>query len=111
MRSWLYQLVRWRSLDIIRKQNKTNITDEQYDEQQHQTADSEGVEEKGNTGVGEGLRAAIDRLPSIEKQMIHLFYIDELKIIEISKVLNIPSGTVKSRLNRARNLLKEKFAD
>jgi len=55
------------------------------------------------------LRYAINRLPSIEKQMIHLFYLEELKISEISMILGIPVGTVKSRLNRARKQLKQKF--
>lgn len=105
LRFWLYQLVRWRSLDIMRKQNKTNNAEEQFDEQHHQAVDNK------NTGVGEDLKAAINCLPKIEKQMIQLFYIDELRISEIAKVLDIPSGTVKSRLNRARNLLKEKFED
>ena len=36
---------------------------------------------------------------------VTLYYYDELSIKEISKVLNIPEGTVKSRLARARGKL------
>ncbi len=36
-----------------------------------------------------------------------LFYYEDLSIKEIGKVLNLPTGTVKSRLSRARNKLKE----
>ena len=34
-----------------------------------------------------------------------LYYYDDLKVKEISKILNIPEGTVKSRLSRARRIL------
>lgn len=34
-----------------------------------------------------------------------LYYYDDLKVKEISKFLNIPEGTVKSRLSRARRIL------
>jgi RNA polymerase sigma-70 factor (ECF subfamily) len=36
-----------------------------------------------------------------------LFYYEDLSIKEISEVLSLPIGTVKSRLSRARNKLKE----
>ncbi len=32
-----------------------------------------------------------------------------MKIAEISTILEIPAGTVKSRLNRARQVLKQKY--
>lgn len=39
--------------------------------------------------------------------VIVLFYYEDLGIKEICKVLDLPTGTVKSRLSRARNKLKE----
>ena len=41
--------------------------------------------------------------------VIHLFYFEELSIKEICKVLNMSETAVKSRLHRARELLKEKL--
>ena len=38
--------------------------------------------------------------------VVVLFYYDDLSIQDISKVLNIPIGTVKSRLNRGKEALK-----
>lgn len=40
-----------------------------------------------------------------------LFYYEDLSLKEISKVLGVPLGTVKSRLSRARGKLKEMLAD
>jgi RNA polymerase sigma-70 factor (ECF subfamily) len=46
-------------------------------------------------------------LPSELKEVIELYYISGFKIREISEILDIPEGTVKTRLKRARRLLME----
>lgn len=46
------------------------------------------------------------RLPPPEREVLSLFYLDELSLAEVSQVLAIPVGTVKSRLHRARLLLR-----
>ncbi len=53
------------------------------------------------------LHAAIDRLPEKLRMTVILFYFRDMDITETAKVLKIPEGTVKSRLNKARKLLKE----
>ncbi|MCW8878320.1 MAG: RNA polymerase sigma factor [Kangiellaceae bacterium] len=107
-RSWIYRVVRWRCLDLMRQFSSKQKLYEMFDELEHSVSDSSAIE--AAIEQSEELSAAIERMPALEKQMIHLFYMDELKITEIASVLNIPSGTVKSRLNRARQLLKQKFA-
>lgn len=103
LKSWLYRLVRWRTTDLLRKAARLNQRTEEYDDAQHWEAVENSIDET------EELNAAINRLPLLEKQMVHLFYLDGLKVAEIASVLEVPSGTVKSRLNRARKLLKQKF--
>lgn len=41
------------------------------------------------------------------RMVVVLFYYDGLSIRDIARVLNISTGTVKSRLNRGRNLLRD----
>jgi len=57
------------------------------------------------------LRRAISQLPDIYRVLLILREYDGLSYQEISQIINIPIGTVKSRINRARimlrNLLKE----
>lgn len=48
----------------------------------------------------------IQNLPEEYRLVIVLFYYNELSLRDITKVLDIPIGTVKSRLNRGRELLK-----
>lgn len=53
------------------------------------------------------LHQAIQHLPDKLRLTIILFYFYDMDIISVSKTLRIPVGTVKSRLNKARRLLKE----
>ena len=55
----------------------------------------------------EKMREALARLPSMQKEIITLYYFEELSLHEISENLNISEGTVKSRLFNARTLLKK----
>lgn len=52
------------------------------------------------------LAAGLDRLPLVEREALTLFYLDDLSLAEIATALGIPVGTVKSRLFRARTLLR-----
>ena len=52
------------------------------------------------------LQAELDRLPMIERHVLVLFYLNELSLSEIAEIAAIPVGTVKSRLFRARHMLR-----
>lgn len=52
---------------------------------------------------------AISRLSENQRAVILMFYMEGLSIKNISKYLNIPEGTVKSRLNSGRKILKKKL--
>ena len=52
------------------------------------------------------LREIIDRLPAKLHEVVVLTYLQELACGEIAEILNIPEGTVKSRLYRAREKLQ-----
>ena len=53
------------------------------------------------------LRWALGRIPLESRVTIELFYWEELSVDEVAGVLEIPTGTVKSRLHRARTQLRE----
>ena len=60
----------------------------------------------GEAGVSEIL-AALDRLPGELAETVRLAWLHELPYAEIAQVTDVPVGTVKSRVFRARTLLKE----
>lgn len=57
------------------------------------------------------LVAALRRLPVDFQIAVELFYWEELPIAEIAQVLEVATGTVKSRLGRARDMLRRHVAD
>jgi len=52
------------------------------------------------------VRAAIDRLKPVQAATIRLFYIEEMSLRDVALAMDVPEGTVKSRLSQARNELK-----
>lgn len=52
---------------------------------------------------------ALADLPLVEKEVLTLFYLRELSLDGVAQALGIPSGTVKSRLHRARRMLRQQI--
>ncbi|MGH1347856.1 MAG: RNA polymerase sigma factor [Nannocystales bacterium] len=53
------------------------------------------------------LLAALHRLPLDLQLLLELYYWENLGVTELGELLGVPGGTVKSRLHRARKLLRE----
>jgi RNA polymerase sigma-70 factor (ECF subfamily) len=120
--TWLYRIVTNTSLDLLRKNKKyqSNIPiekplsgdddDDYFIQIEDQKADVENIAVSNQTVIA--VREAISQLSEDLKKVILLFEIEQFSLIEVSKILNIPVGTVKSRLFRAREklaiLLKDK---
>jgi RNA polymerase sigma factor (sigma-70 family) len=49
----------------------------------------------------------IERLPVIDREVVVLFYLQQLSLNEIATIAGVPVGTVKSRLHRARRTLRQ----
>lgn len=99
-KSWAYQATRWKTLDLIKRHAKENAlqVDEPIEGFSLKQSDSDDL-----------LLQHINELPDIDKQTIYLFYLEQMSLQEVSLILEVPVGTVKSRLNRARKLLKQKM--
>ena len=61
----------------------------------------------GKLQVVESVRYAVNRLPVGQRQVITLVDLEELSYSDVAEILDIPIGTVMSRLSRARKMLKE----
>ena len=59
--------------------------------------------------VARELERGLARLPAGERDVLSLFYLEELSLAEVAQALAVPVGTVKSRLFRARHLLRQQL--
>ncbi|MGI6724906.1 MAG: RNA polymerase sigma factor [Christensenellales bacterium] len=57
----------------------------------------------------EALMQAVNALPAAEKEVFLLFYYQGLSTQETAQVLNVPEGTISSRLSRGRQKLRQYF--
>lgn len=87
--SWLSQMGVDRNHDY---EIPANVTADEYAEEQF---------------AGRAIQKAIEKLPEHFREALVLRDIQELSYEEVSKILGVPLGTVKSRINRARLQLQE----
>lgn len=57
------------------------------------------------------VREAVDALPEKFRQAVILFYFQDKDIKRTAEIIGVPEGTVKTRLMKARKLLKEVLQD
>lgn len=55
------------------------------------------------------VRQAVEGLPEKYRTVVLLYYMEEMDISQIARILGVPGGTVKSRLFQARKQLKRKL--
>lgn len=60
-----------------------------------------------HTDLGGAIRTAIDALPESFREVIELVEVQQLSYQEAAQVVEVPVGTVRSRLFRARRLLQQ----
>ncbi len=105
--SWLYKAVRWEVLDWQKSasQRLYQMAQPLFDEETAALVAPEPTEPYST------LHQAMRALDTNGQQLLQLHYFHQLELTEIALVLDIPLGTVKSRLHRARQQLKAQLND
>ncbi len=104
--TWIYTIGLNLARNELRKRKKFKFHD--ITEMKGNEAEF-AVEMKLPSRLPQALSAAIRSLPEKYRMAFVLRDIEEQPYEEVAKVLNIPLGTVKSRVNRARMMLREKL--
>jgi RNA polymerase sigma-70 factor, ECF subfamily len=58
-----------------------------------------------------GILAALDRIPADYRSVVLLVDVEEFAYKEVAAILDVPVGTVMSRLSRGRKLLREQLSE
>lgn len=110
--TWLFRIATNNCIDFIRKKRLNvvsfqTISDEDRDDKQLQIAsDSLNPEQTSiKKQESEKLKSIVEQLPQRYRTLIVLRYYDEQSYEEIAQQLDLPLGTVKAQLFRARDLM------
>jgi RNA polymerase sigma-70 factor (ECF subfamily) len=110
-RAWLLTIVRNTSYTLLKKNRAVDLTttfDEEIHAPGHESVSPATVLEHAEDA--ELIRKAMDELPAEFREILTLRHQEELSYQEIGEILKIPTGTVMSRLARARAKLREYLA-
>jgi RNA polymerase sigma-70 factor (ECF subfamily) len=103
---WLSRLTRNLLIDHYRRKKFDRMTDSIEDQlavlEERTSAGSRADGMLAGREASEALQAALARLSPELRETVILRDLEELEYREVAQVLNVPEGTVKSRLNRGR---------
>ena len=102
-RSWALSIVTRKAIDWTRKQKRKKERDRLYARSVERHDSNNNIKEDQLKDVMQ----MINDLPEQQQIVLRLFYLESSSLDEISKILNISKGTVKSRLFYAREQLKK----
>ena len=112
--TWLFRIAQNSSIDALRKKSVTEVplvrpTEEEPSGKEREFADDGITPERAlkNKQLGAAIDQAVESLPTDYRELIQLRHFAELSYEEIASMKKLPLGTVKNKLFRARNLLKE----
>ncbi len=102
LRAWLCRIAINTARDVYRRKRPTQELDEHMPDRDHDPADQAEAQARRWA-----VRRALDQLPAASRAALVLREYEGLSYAEIAAALDIPQGTVMSRLNYARNRLRE----
>ncbi|MBM7702727.1 sigma-70 family RNA polymerase sigma factor [Metabacillus iocasae] len=95
LRSWHYRKMQLTEMSFFSSKSTTN------------TPEEEVIRHDEDAQLSE----AVLKLPVKYREMIYLFYFEEYSIKEIENITHVKQGTIKTRLRRAKELLKHQLGE
>jgi RNA polymerase sigma-70 factor, ECF subfamily len=102
-RSWLLAIVRTCFLKSIQRRRPTLATDIELEVRQVACAEDDSPIDREAIGI------ALSELPETDRLILMMYYFEDLAYKEIAHQLDIPIGTVMSRLSRAKLRMRQQL--
>ena len=116
--TWLFRVAQNAAIDRIRKRrlqlvsmDRTGDPDAGMGTWEFASSDPSPYGDLRNLERGQAIQAAIERLPWDYRELIVLRHFGELSYDEIAKLKEMPLGTVKNKLFRGRQMIKDELRD
>lgn len=109
---WAYQIVTRRSIDWVRGRQRDRRRFEKnrtaaHEKPNHTTPNNDLEQDEQKQRILDTLQ----QLPVDQRAVLSMHYLEDLSTPQIAQALNIPRGTVKSRMHQARNNLRSLLKD
>ncbi len=113
--TWLFRIAQNAAIDVLRKKTISEVPlarpseDEPQKEREFADPGVSPYRALKNKQLASAIETAVQNLPADYRELIQLRHFAELSYEEIASMKRLPLGTVKNKLFRARNLLKEQL--
>ena len=111
--TWLFRIAQNTAIDALRKKSIVEVpiakpaTDEDSRDREFADTGVSPYRALKNKQLASAIDVAVRELPADYRELIQLRHFAELSYEEIASMKKLPLGTVKNKLFRARNMLKE----
>lgn len=114
--TWLYRIAHNAAIDYMRRNSGYTQSLEAENEDgtyqlQIESPHPTPEQERERTELSQEIEAVVKCLPTVYRELILLRHSQDLSYDEIAEVTNLPLGTVKNRLFRAREMMREIFVE
>lgn len=114
--TWIFRIAQNSAIDALRKKGVSEVSltkadDEEGKEREFADVGVSPYRDLKNKQLSSAIDEAVEKLPAEYRELIQLRHFGELSYDEIADMKALPLGTVKNKLFRARNLLKEALGE
>ncbi|MRX74198.1 sigma-70 family RNA polymerase sigma factor [Bacillus lacus] len=111
LRTWLWKIAINTCKDYLKSWYRRNVVAGELDWESRLRSAEDVEAEVMKRDTDDMLAAAVMELDVPYREAIYLFYFQEMKLKEIAEVTGIKENTVKTRLKRAKELLKKRLEE
>jgi RNA polymerase sigma-70 factor, ECF subfamily len=104
VRTWLFGIVNHRAIDLLRRRRRVHSNElEDIADESPACSVADVIGGAQDAGL---VRHCVSQLPERQRAVVHLAFFEELSYPEVAEVLNVPLGTIKTRILHAKQRLQ-----